>query len=114
MRRVLLKINFAFHRVHMNLRKHACYQCDRKFGSTSARRDHELLHIGVKFACFEPGCSSTLKRRDALVTHLRQSHSLSNEEMTDYKSRIEKFYNESVIKLNSAKKKAKISQSQDE
>jgi uncharacterized Zn-finger protein len=93
----------------MNLKKYACPQCDRQFSSAERRKNHELLHIGVKFACYVPGCTSTLKRRDALVTHLQQSHSLSNEEMTDYKSRIQKFYKESLIKLNSAKEKAKSS-----
>lgn len=72
-----------------------CKICGLKFFTGAQVTKHMLIHTGLRYNCFVPGCKTSLTRRDNLVTHMKRSHQLTQMEQREFKAKLAS-YDESV------------------
>ena len=59
--------------VHSTDRPYSCAMCPKQFKSLSARRTHELTHVGVVFPCSL--CDKSYQYKSLLNAHVKKHHS---------------------------------------
>jgi uncharacterized Zn-finger protein len=78
-------------RTHKLIKNHKCNQCEKAYFDPKCLKHHiALVHMGIRYQCQVQGCTSSLSRKDAYVTHLK-SHNLNESEMKDLMQKCEKF-----------------------
>ncbi|KAG5667403.1 hypothetical protein PVAND_015384 [Polypedilum vanderplanki] len=84
-------------RIHLDKKDYECEECGAAF-YTARDLDRHIVskHLGIKFVCEVPGCSSTLSRRDAYLSHLKSHSGLSEE----HRRELIKNCNDFCIKMN--------------
>jgi KRAB domain-containing zinc finger protein len=66
---------------HTHIKDFVCDQCSASYHKRPALNHHiALVHMGIRYQCQVSGCTSSLSRKDAYVTHLK-SHNLNESEM---------------------------------
>lgn len=80
-----------FYSFHLKVRDLKCSECGKKFFSPDQLRTHAYKHRGIRFNCFVPGCTASLSRRDALMTHVKGQHRLTAGERKDFTDKLNKF-----------------------
>ena len=76
----------------MKIKNVQCDICEHKFYDKGKLKVHRLIHSGIKFNCFVPGCPSSVSRKDSLLFHVKRKHRLSPIEMQDYTNKLDAYF----------------------
>jgi uncharacterized Zn-finger protein len=68
-------------RNHTFIKDFKCDQCEKAYYERTILKHHiALVHLGIRYQCQVAGCTASLSRKDAYMTHLK-SHNLDESEM---------------------------------
>lgn len=86
-------------RKHTFQKDYKCDTCGENFFRSPDLSHHiALIHLGIRYKCGVPGCTSTLTRKDAYLTHLKSHTTLTEDEKKDLLIKLKEFVEKHNLK----------------
>lgn len=92
-------LNVHMKRKHTFEKDHKCETCGESFYRAQELSHHiALTHLGIRYQCTVPGCTSSLSRKDAYLTHLKSHTNLTADEKKEVLTKLKEFVEKHNLK----------------
>lgn len=92
-------LNVHIKRKHTFQKDHKCETCGESFFRAQELSHHiALTHLGIRYGCTVAGCTSSLSRKDAYLTHLKSHTNLTPEEKKEVLAKLKEFVEKHNLK----------------